>query len=377
MAEALVKARRLQWIVLVLALLGVVVSTAGAVIDLPALARAYLVAVVAWIAFPLGCLAMLLAWHLAGGRWGLVVGGALEAIVRTLPLLALLFLPALAALDAIYPWTRPEFMAAHEIVARKAGYLNAPFFIGRSLIYLAVWTGLAWFMTAPSRRFDERRRRPGLATIGAVLYALTASFAAIDWLLSLQPTFHAATFGMLVMSGQAVGGYALALLLALGLVEAAGRAELVREHRLIGLGSLFMALVLLWAYFAFIQYLVIWSGDLPHGAEWYIDRGQGVWRALIAIIAFANAGLPFFVLLSARARQNWRVLMALAALVVVARVLETLWISIPAFGSHAPAAWMIAGTLIAVGGIWFSAVLWLALPRAAWIVRAVEAAGRG
>ena len=113
-----------------------------------------------------------------------------------------------------------------------------------------------------------------------MLYALTASFASIDWVLSLQPTFHAAVFGMLAMSGQAVGGYALALLVALGLVEAAGRAELVREHRLVGLGSLFMALVLLWTYFAFIQYLVVWSGDLPHGAEWYLDRGEGVWLGL-------------------------------------------------------------------------------------------------
>ena len=82
-------------------------SIAGAVIDLPALSRAYLVAVVTWMAFPLGCLAMLLAWHLAGGHWGLVVGGALEAILRTLPLLALLFLPVLAGLHAIYPWARP------------------------------------------------------------------------------------------------------------------------------------------------------------------------------------------------------------------------------------------------------------------------------
>jgi hypothetical protein len=369
--------RGLQRALLVLALSGVAVTIAGAVVDLPALARAYLVAVVTWMAFPLGCLAMLLAWHLAGGRWGLVVGDALEAIVRTLPLLALLFLPVLAGLDAIYPWTRPEFLAAHETVARKAGYLNPPFFIVRSLIYLAIWTGLALILTAPRRRFDERRRRRGLAAASAILYALTASFASIDWILSLQPTFNSSVFGMLVMSGQAVGGYALALLLALGLIEAAGRADLVREHRLIGLGSLFMALVLIWTYFIFIQYLVVWSGDLPHGAEWYIDRGQGVWRAVIAAVAFANGGLPFLVLLSSRARQSWRVLMALAALVVIARVLDGLWLSVPAFGDDAPAAWMIAGTMIAVGGIWLSAVLWLALPRAGWILRAVEAAGRG
>ncbi len=349
----------------------------GALVDLPALMRAYLVATVTWIAFPLGCMAMLLTWHLTGGRWGLAIGGALEAAVQTLPLLALLFLPVLFGLQAIYSWARPEFLLEHETVANKAAFLNPPFFILRSLIYLAIWIGLALILTLPRSRFDERARRRGLATVGAILYALTASFASIDWILSLQPSFHSAVFGMLAMAGQAIGGYALAILVALGFVAAAGRPELVREHRLIGLGSLFLALVLLWAYFAFIQYLVIWSGNLPSGAEWYLARGEGTWLALIWIIALGNAALPFVVLLSPRARQSWPVLMALAALVVVARVLESLWLTVPAFGPEAPPAWLLAGTFAAIGGIWLSAYFWLVLPRSAWIVRGVEEASRG
>ena len=377
MADDALRLSRLQWAVLIVALVGIGLSIVGGLTDLPALLRAWLVALVTWIAFPLGCLAVLLAWHLTGGRWGLVLGGALEAVARTLPLLALGFLPLLFKLDAIYPWARPEFLAAHETVARKAAFLNPSFFTLRSLIYLAIWTALALILTSPRRPFDERRQRRGLGAAAAILYALTASFAAIDWVLSLQPAFHSAVFGMLAMSGQAVGGYALAILVALGLVEAAGRTDLVREHRLLGLGSLFLALVLLWAYFAFIQYLVIWSGDLPDGAEWYLRRGQGIWLALISLIATLNAGLPFVVLLSARARQSWPVLIALAAVVVVARVLESLWLSVPAFGPEAPPAWLLAAMLAAIGGIWLSAVLWLVLPRAASVVGAVEAASRG
>ena len=377
MADAALRLSRLQWAILIVALIGIALSIAGALTDLPALARAWLVALVTWIAFPLGCLALLLAWHLTGGRWGLALGGALEAVARTLPLLALLFLPLLFELQAVYPWARPEFLAGHETVARKAAFLNPPFFILRSLIYLAIWAGLALVLTPARGRLDERGQRRGLATVGAILYALTASFAAIDWLLSLQPEFHSAVFGMLAMSGQAVGGYALAILVALGLVEAAGRTDLVREHRLLGLGSLFLALVLLWAYFAFIQYLVIWSGDLPDGAEWYLRRGQGIWLALIVVIATLNAGLPFALLLSGRARQSWPVLIALAAAVVLARVLEGLWLSLPAFGPEAPPAWLIAGALAAVGGIWLSAVLWLVMPRAASVLGAIEAASRG
>jgi len=377
MAGNALRLPRLQWLILAAALIGIALSILGALIDLPALLRAWLVALVTWMAFPLGCLAILLAWHLAGGRWGLVLGGALEAVLRTLPLLALLFLPLLADVQALYPWARPEFLSQHEMVARKAGFLDPDFFILRSLIYLAVWSALALVLTMPRRRFDQRRRRRGLATAGAVLYALTASFASIDWVLSLQPAFHSAAFGMLAMAGQAVGGYAFAVLVALGLVEAAGRAGLVREHRLLGLGSLFLALVLLSAYFAFIQYLVIWSGNLPDGAEWYLRRAEGVWLAVIWAIAIAGAGLPFAVLLSARARQSWPLLIALAAAVVLARVLESLWLMMPAFGPDAPAAWLVASAMAAIGGIWLGAVVWLVRPRAASILGAVEAASHG
>ncbi len=295
------KPSRLQRAVLVAALIGIIVGAIGVLVDPPGLMRAYLVGVVTWMTFPLGCMALLLAWHLTGGRWGLVIGGSLEAAVQTLPLLALLFLPVLFGLQAIYPWARPEFLAEHETVANKAAFLNPPFFILRSLIYLAIWTGLTLILTVPRGPFDERRRRRSLATVGAIVFALSASFASIDWILSLEPAFHSAVFGMLVMAAQASGGYALAILVALGLVEAAGRAELVREHRLIGLGSLFLALVLLWAYFAFIQYLVVWSGNLPDGAAWYLARGEGVWLAVIWLVAVGSGALPFVMLLSSRA----------------------------------------------------------------------------
>jgi hypothetical protein len=371
------KLSRLQWAILIVAVLGIALSIAGALVDVPGLLRAYLVAMVTWMAFPLGCMALLVTWHLTGGRWGLVIGDSLEAAMQTLPLLAILFLPILLDLHAIYPWARPEVLAENETVARKAAFLNPSFFILCALIYLAIWTGLTFVLTGPGGSFATHTRRRGLATVGAILYALTASFASIDWVLSLQPSFHSAVFGMLVMSGQAIGGYAFAILVGLGLVEAAGRAELVREHRLIGLGSLFLALVLLWAYFAFIQYLVIWSGNLPAGAAWYLGRAEGIWLALTWIVALGNAGLPFVVLLAARARQSWRVLMALAAIVVVSRILESLWLTLPAFGDDAPPAWLVAGTLAAVGGVWISAVLWLVLPRTASIVRAVEKVGHG
>ena len=205
MADAALRLSRLQWAILIVALIGIALSIAGALPTCrpwraPGWSRRHLDRLSARLP---GAAARLAP---DGGRWGLALGGALEAVARTLPLLALLFLPLLFELQAVYPWARPEFLAGHETVARKAAFLDPPFFILRSLIYLAIWAGLALILTTARGRLDERGQRRGLATVGAILYALTASFAAIDWLLSLQPEFHSAVLGMLAMSGQAVGG---------------------------------------------------------------------------------------------------------------------------------------------------------------------------
>lgn len=358
---------RLQIAAMLLGLAGIVVLGIGAAIDLDAFMRAYFAALMVLFQLPLGCLAVLIAWHLMGGRWGVAIGDALEAGVRTLPLLALLFLPLLLDLDALYPWSRPDFVAGHPTVARKLAWLNEPFFILRSLLYLAIWIGLAFALTSPRRPFAERWPRQPLAVAGAVLYALTASFAAIDWMMSLEPTFNSTIYGLLIMSGQAVAGFALAVLVTLGISEAAGRASHLREEGLIGLGALLYALVLLWIYHAFMQLLVIWSGNLPHGAEWYLVRIEGPWRAVAWAIGIGHFALPFLVFLSSRARQSWRVVMGMTVLLLLMRLLDQLWLVLPAFHGEPTPAWLVAGALAAIGGLWLVAFLRLVAARALWI----------
>jgi hypothetical protein len=302
---------RLQGVALILALAGIVVLGIGAAIDLGAFLRAYFVALMVFWQLPLGCLAVLVGYHLMGGRWGMVIGDALEAGVRTLPLVALLFLPVLLDLSALYPWARPEFVAEHPTVVNKAAWLNEPFFIFRGLLYLAIWIGLAVALTTPRRPIAERPIRQPLAAIGAVLYALTVSFASIDWMMSLEPAFNSTIYGLVIISGQAVAGFGLAVLVTLCISEAAGRVAHLREERLIGLGTLLYSLVLLWIYHAFIQLLVIWSGNLPHGAEWYLVRIEGFWRPVAWAIGIGHFALPFLIFLSSRARQSWQVVMGM------------------------------------------------------------------
>jgi len=370
-------APRLQASALVLGLVGIVALGVGAAMDLGALLRAYLVALMVFWQLPLGCLAILIAYHLMGGRWGVVIGDALEAGVRTLPLMALLFLPVLLDLGALYPWARPDFVAGHETVANKVAWLNEPFFVARSLLYWTIWIGLAFALTTPRRPLAERPPQQALAAAGAVLYALTVSFASIDWMMSLEPTFHSTIYGLLIMSGQAVAAFALAVLVTLAISEAAGRTSHLREEGLIGLGTLLYSLVLLWVYHAFMQLLVIWSGNLPHGAEWYLVRIEGLWRPLAWAIGIGHFALPFLIFLSSRARQSWRVVTGVAVLLLLMRLLDQLWLVVPAFRDQPTPAWLVAAALAAVGGIWIAAFLRLIGRRAPWVAATVEEVGRG
>ncbi|MGH6943583.1 MAG: hypothetical protein ACREH6_05115 [Geminicoccaceae bacterium] len=365
-----------QGVALLVALAGLILCALGALTDVAAFFRSYVVALMAFWQLPLGCLALLIASHLAGGRWSLVIGDALEAGARTLPLMAILFVPVLFNLDAIYPWARPDYLAEHETVARKAAYLAPGFFTLRSLVYLAVWLGLCFALTEASRPFAVRPRRRAIAAIGAILYAASATLASFDWLMSLDPRYGSTIFGMLAMSGQAVGAFSLAVLVTLHVSEQDRRLVHLREERLVGLGSLLLGLVLLWVYFAFIQLLIGWSGNLPPDAAWYLARIAGPWRLVVWLLVVGHFALPVAILLSSRARRSWRVVMTLAGLVLVMRILDVLWLAVPAF-EDAPPVWLVAGALAAIGGLWLCAFLWLIADRVSWVAGVMREASHG
>lgn len=365
---------RPQALVLGLTLVGGVLGVVGLLTDPEAFWRAWFTAVMIAFQVPLGCLALLIAWHVMGGRWGLVIADVLEVGVRTLPLLALLFLPLLLDLPTIYPWAREAYLAEHEVVAHKTAWLNPGFFTFRSLLYLVVWLGLAAVLTVARRPAVERARRPRTGILAAILYALSVTFASFDWLMSLEPAFNSTVYGMVLMSAQAVGALALATLVTLFVAE---REHLLREERLLGLGSLLLGLVMLWAYHAFMQLLVIWSGNLPHNAEWYLARIEGVWLLAAWLIGIFHLGIPFFALLSFRARTSVGIVMSVASLIVLMRLVDMLWLILPAFREAPPPAWLVLAVLVAVLGVWSAAFLWLLRRRSAWIGRAIVEAGHG
>ena len=327
--------------------------------------RSYLVGYLFWIGIALGSLAILMLHQMVGGAWGFVICRTLESATRTLPLMGLLFVPLLFGMHHVYVWARPEAVAADELLQHKSPYLNFPFFATRAAIYFTIWIGIAYFMNKWSAELDRAaepslvRRLQRLSGPGLLLYGLTVSFAFVDWVMSLEPHWFSTVYGVMFMIGQALGALAFAIVVTALLVKRKPLSDVVAPSHFHDLGNLLLAFVMLWAYIAFSQYLIIWSGNLPEEIPWYLQRSSGGWQWVALLLFLFHFCLPFLVLLSRGAKRRVRILMTVAATLTVMRLVELFWLVAPAF--H-PAGfrlhWMDLGAPIGIGGIWIALFVW-------------------
>jgi type IV secretory pathway TrbD component len=337
--------------------------------------RPYLVAFTFWTGVTVGSLPLIMLHHLTGGGWGVVLRRIFEAATRTLPLLAILFLPLAFAVvtRTLYPWTFPQLAHEHAI-EHKAIFLNIPFFLGRTVFYFAVWFTLAYFLnkwsleqdTAEDPRVQRslRERMQSLSGPGILLFGLTVTFAAVDWLMSLEPEWFSTIFGLLIMAGFGLSAFAFAIAVAVWLSRQDAALETVYQPRWFhDQGKLLLAFIMLWAYFMFSQYLIIWAGNLPEEIPWYLRRLRGGWQYIALVLVLLHFALPFVLLLSRDLKRTAKLLGAVAILVLAMRVVDLFWTVAPSvLAADANGAPHGAGAIlsyamsfitpIGVGGVW-------------------------
>jgi hypothetical protein len=334
------------------------ISAVGLAVDPQRFFRAYLVAWVLWLGVALGSLAIEMLHHLSRGAWGVVIRRILEAASRTLPLLAVLFVPLLFGLDDLYPWARAEAVAADEHLRHKTPYLNVPFFLARLAASFAIWIAFAALLSRLSRRQDDTgepalaRRMQVLSAPGLALYCLTMTFTAIDLLMSLDPHWFSAIYGVYVVGGQAVSAMAFTIVAALWLIRREPMSGLFQARHVHDHGKLLFAFTMLWAYFALSQFLIIWSADLPEEIGFYRDRLSGGWTAVSLLLVVLHFAVPFALLLSRDLKRDARKLAAVAALLLAMRWVDLWWLVSPAFDRQLSIHWLDIAAPVAVGGIW-------------------------
>lgn len=328
------------------------------------------------VSIGLGALFFVLVQHVVRAGWSVAPRRIMEWVSQALPAAALLFGPMAALAPTAYrAWMAPGPETA-EAVARKAAFLNAPFFYARAAVYLIVWSALARFFARASAAQDlsgdpaitsrlERASAPAL-----LAFAVTTSFAGFDWVMSLDPLWASTIFGVYFFAGGVVGALAALAIVAVALHRAGllGQVSTV-EHRH-DIGKLLFGFLIFWSYIAFCQYLLIWYANIPEETVWFARRWAGSWRTGSLLLVFGHFAIPFLALLGRAGKRSPLILGVTGAWLLVMHWLDLYWLVLPNFSpKSATPSWVDLAGFLAPAGIAAFAVSRAAVRTALYPVR--------
>jgi len=335
---------------------------------------AYLIGFLLCLGIALGCWALSLIHNLTGGDWGIAIRPVLRSAVSTLPALGLLFVPLLLGLPVLYEWAQTTHAEHDALLQAKSDYLNVPFFQIRAAIYFAIWIVLGLITVAWSVRRDGRHdldhEDRGLQLFSGpalLLYGLTITFASVDWAMSLEPHWFSATYGVLFMGAQGVAGLSFAVLVTIALAPFYPWSRLVSRERLHDLGNLLLAMVMFWSYIAFMQYLIIWSANLPEETPYYLKRSEGGWQVVAPILMAYHFAVPFVLLLLRTTKRRASRMAIVTGLLLLMRLIDLYWLVlppfVPTFGLLHPLHVVVP---LAVISVWLTVFCWRLSSAAEW-----------
>ncbi|MBE1161537.1 hypothetical protein [Dyella acidiphila] len=270
------------------------------------------------LAVTLGSVSLLLIHALTGGGWGDCLRAEWLAAARLFPWVAVAAIPLLLGMHTLFPWLQADVARIDPDIARQCWYLNATGLWCRTLIDFLLWYGIVRMLLRRDAQISA-----GFAAGSLLLMVITVSVLAVDWVMSLVPRWHSTDIGLLVFSSQLLVAFALSTGIWLGRQPASG----TRLHR--DFGSLLLAMVLGWAYVSFMDYLTAWVADQPSETAWYLPRVTTDWQGVAIALVILGLVIPFFTLLSGRAKSSARVLIVIAAVTFLAQGINTAWLILP------------------------------------------------
>jgi hypothetical protein len=369
---------RLQRTALLAAVVGVGVCAAMVWNNPERLWPAYLYGFLACWLVSIGAMGLLALGNLTGGRWAAACRPFYLAATQSLWLVAILFVPIGVFTEHIYPWANPTTDIA--LPPGKAAYLEPIFFCQRAAGYFIVWLALSWLLGLVSRLDLPPASTPAMRRMGAITLLLlvpTATFAAFDWGMSLEPEWYSSIYGALLIAGGVLAAHALAVsgvaTIGDGTVDAIlSHAGLRQGSHTDGtltskwvsdfyneLGNLLLAFLMVNTYFALSQFLIIWTGNLPSEISWYLRRMNYGWQYLALVIVVFHFAVPFLMLLSRDVKRDPRQLRFVALMLLSMYAAHLYWMIIPAFPYQGATGYVLnVAAFAAVGGVWLAPFSW-------------------
>lgn len=339
--------------------LGLMLTLVGYFVDHDQFFFSYLTAFAYWTTLGLGALFFTMLHYLTGAVWSVVLRRIIETVASVLPVMLIFFLPIIFGLHTLYHWSHAEAVAHDPILAQKASYLNPTFFIVRTVVFFGIWFLLIRGLYRTSLVQDAGHTEPLLAKLrklsagGMVLYAFSVSFAAFDWLMSLDPHWYSTIFGVYIFSGGFLVILAFLVVFTNWLLKRNVLTGVITIEHHHDLGRLLFAFTVWWAYIAASQYFLIWYGNLPEETHWFLDRWVGSWRLWSLFIIAFHFAIPFFVLVFRAGKRSKPVLVSMAILFLVMHWVDLYWVVMPTLHkAGVRLSWMDLTAWIGIGGIY-------------------------
>jgi hypothetical protein len=340
------------------ALISIVACIAGYIQDPDRFFRSYLVAFTFTCALGLGAFFFVMVQFLTGSAWSVTVRRIMENLMLTLPLGALLFVPLAFGLHHVYSWTNPDLVQSSESLRAKSDFLVPKMFIARTYGYFLLWSIWIFAIYRQSVKQDGKRsvRQMHIASrwsaSGLLLVFLVGTLAAYDWLMSVQPSWYSTIFGLYYLADGTVLFFSVLILICLGFRKAGVLKKEINVEHYHDLGKWLFATTCFYTYMAFSQFLLIWYANIPEETSFYRHRMPGTWLYISLSLPFIRFFIPFFALLSRRAKRNLKVLGFMAAYSLVAVYLDMYWVVMPVYYPNGPQLhWLDLATLGAVVSI--------------------------
>jgi hypothetical protein len=327
-----------------------------------------------FLAIALGALGFVLIQHAVRAGWSTVVRRIAETMMMTLPVLFILWIPIrFLGYHELFPWTDPAHV--DEVIQRKQWYLSDGFFTLRGFFYGVVWIALAWILYSRSVKLDgvtDRNERDrivrslwGVSAGGLFLYALTLSFQAFDWLMSLLPHWYSTMFGVYYFATAMLAFYSLLALISLGMQNGGMLKTAINPEHYHDIGKFVFGHTVFWAYIAFSQFMLQWYANIPEETEFFMMRVEGGWEYISYALPVIHFFIPFLYLVSRHVKRHRLGLAIGATWQLTVTVIHMFWLVIPNAGGHGgghgehagphlDVAWTDIASLIGFAGVFFA-----------------------
>lgn len=308
----------------------------------------------------LGSLFLVALEYLAGSVWSTPFRRIPEILAGVLIILPIVAIPIYFNLHEIYHWTHAAAVATDNVLSQKSGYLNVPFFTVRVIGYFVIWILFYLILTRNSKKQDITKD-PSLIKVNTKVsaifvpfFAITVTFSAIDWMMSLEPHWFSTIFGVYYFSGTFLAALAMITFLIVYLNEKGMFGNNIVSDHYYSFGALLYGFVNFWAYIAFSQFMLIWYANLPEETSWFLNRWEGSWMIFSVIFMVVHFLVPFFALVSQPAKTNAGRLKFMSIWILVTHFMDMFFLVMPTFSPEGvPFGWIEIGFFLLAFGLVF------------------------